>query len=160
MKQPFLRNRDKTELFIELLAVSGIVGSAFLYLFSISSLPEMIPTHFDFSGKPDDWGSKYNIIIPFIVALFLYILLTGTWLFIANYKYPAKINPALREIQAVFAKKLILILKAELSWVFFYILYKTIQVTNGNAEGLGQGFIFVFLTIIFGTTGEIGRAHV
>ncbi len=153
MKQPFFSNRNKIELFVELLAVLGVVGSAFLYLFSIGSLPEKIPTHFGFSGKPDDWGSKYNIIIPLIVGLFLYALLTVTWFFSANYNYPVKPNSARKEAQSEHAKKLILILKAELTWIFFYLLYKTIQVANGNAEGLGAGFIFVFLTTIFGTIG-------
>ncbi len=153
MKQSLLRNRNKTELFFELLALLGIISSVCLYLFSIGSLPAKIPTHFGFSGKPDDWGSKYNIIVPLIVSIFLYILLTLSWLFTANYKYPVKSNMIPKEIQAEFAQKLILVLKTELMWIFFFMLYKTIQVSFSKSEGLGTGFIFVFLITIFGTIG-------
>jgi uncharacterized membrane protein len=153
MKQSFFKNRNKTELIIEFAALLGLIANLALYIFSINNLPDRIPTHFSFSGEADGWGSKNYLILPSVVSVFLYSILTIVWFFPSHYNYPVKLNAANKEIQAGLAKKLLLILKAEVVWLFLFLQFKTIQVAEKNTSGLGPLFILVFLIIIFVTIG-------
>jgi len=42
---------------------------------SLNGLPDQIPTHFDISGKPDRYGSKYTLLILPIIGTFVSILM-------------------------------------------------------------------------------------
>ncbi|UBH06911.1 hypothetical protein K8P10_002422 [Leucobacter sp. Psy1] len=46
---------------ISALGVAGI--SAASILIGYASLPETIPTHFDFAGRPDGWGHKSSVLV-------------------------------------------------------------------------------------------------
>ncbi len=153
MKQKFFSNRSKADLLFESLALLGLLSSVCLYIFSIDSLPEKIPTHFGFSGKPDSWGSKNNLVIPLIVSFFMYLLLTISWFFPDRFNYPVKINSANKENLRKIGQRLLLLIKAELIFIFLFLQYQTIQISYGKAEGLGSVFILIFLGIVLGTIG-------
>ncbi|PWH83426.1 hypothetical protein DIS18_02410 [Algibacter marinivivus] len=55
-----------------------IVLIPFIYLAYIwSSLPETVPTHWNYKGEIDDWGSKNSLIlITFLLSAVTYILFT------------------------------------------------------------------------------------
>lgn len=57
--------------------VSSVVIALILPLYYYSSLPETIPSHFNFSGKADSWMGKNNFIlfnyslVFFIISIFI-----------------------------------------------------------------------------------------
>lgn len=75
---------------------------AFLWWFTVRNyrdLPEAIPVHFDFEGKPDRYGSKkYAFLTPVIGTLF-YILLAYVIRDPGSANYPVKITDDNREAQ-------------------------------------------------------------
>jgi len=135
MKQKFFSNRSKADLLFESLALLGLLSSVCLYIFSIDSLPEKIPTHFGFSGKPDSWGSKNNLVIPLIVSFFMYLLLTISWFFPDRFNYPVKINSANKENLRKIGQRLLLLIKAELIFIFYFSSIKLSKLVMEKRKG-------------------------
>ncbi|MEL7566816.1 MAG: DUF1648 domain-containing protein [Dehalobacterium sp.] len=116
-------------------------------------LPETIPTHFGFSGQPDAWGSKTTLLILPLTGLVLYVILTGVGFFPHTYNYLWAITEKNARTQYKLAQALIGCLKTEIVWLFSYMVWKTMMISLGKAEGMGKIFVIVFLGIIFGTLG-------
>lgn len=59
------------------LPLIGIVLAPFVYLFIIwDSLPEKVPTHWNYKGEIDKWGDKYSLIILlFLLPVLTYVLM-------------------------------------------------------------------------------------
>ncbi|MDX1940346.1 MAG: DUF1648 domain-containing protein [Saprospiraceae bacterium] len=126
----------------------AIIASFVLVGMNYSQLPDQIPVHFDFSGQPDDWGSKIMIwVLPIImsamVALFLWLCQRPHQL-----NYPVKITP---ENAAYYYKKTQWVLR----WLSFlvsimtiYVTWKTIQIASGKAAQVDSWFLWIFLSLI------------
>jgi len=122
-----------------------------MYLISIwSSLPGQIPTHFDASGEPDAWSGKGSVWLLPTIGLVLWIGLSvlERYPHVYNYINLTKDN---MEKQYKNATMMINVLKNVILIFFVFITWQSIQVANGSAEGLGEGFIFVFLGVLFGS---------
>lgn len=81
---------------------------------NFNKLPKIIPVHFGFDGKPDNFGSKYFIFILPFFALILYFFL-GRDVKEINH-YPVKITLENKENQFFIA---ILAVKVIVSYVLF-----------------------------------------
>jgi uncharacterized membrane protein len=59
------------------LPIIGIVLMPFIYLaFIWNTLPNKVPTHWNYKGEVDDWGNKFSLIgLLFILPVLTYILL-------------------------------------------------------------------------------------
>lgn len=64
----------KRNRFVIAMATLSLVGTIAVYFF----LPEIIPLHWDFSGRIDDWGPRWSILI--LGALPLALALLMRWL--------------------------------------------------------------------------------
>jgi len=111
----------------------------FIYLFSQwSIIPDVIPTHWDINNKPNDWGSKYTLLImPLIMGLPIYLLL----------KYLPKIDPKKLQVEAMLDTllKLRVLIAFVMSAVSVFIIYATI---HPNENIIGRG-LFIILSIFF-----------
>jgi len=59
------------------LNILNIALLAYIWIFSTIeyfSLPDRIPLHFDFSGKPDSFGASYTVFLGAVIATLLYLL--------------------------------------------------------------------------------------
>jgi uncharacterized membrane protein len=61
---------------IEAIAILGIISLCSLAVVSYSSLPDIIPTHFNLKGQADDWGNKASIFILPGIGLLLFTGIT------------------------------------------------------------------------------------
>ena len=61
---------------LELIALFVLVFTVYWVIANYAFLSETIPTHFNFQGIPDKWGSKNEILVFPIMGAFLYIVLT------------------------------------------------------------------------------------
>ena len=141
------------EKFLEALAVIGILLNIIFIAMFWTELPNKIPTHFGAAGAPDGWGGKGMLLFLTWTNIMLYLLLTIVNKFPHTFNYPVKITPENALKQYHLARYLLLFLKTETVLLFTYILWGTIQVALGKAEGLGILFLPIILVIIFGTIG-------
>ena len=82
--QKFKVYRTKEGTIFEIaFAIMTIVVWALIITF-LNKAPDIIPTHFDLKGQPNDWGSKYGIMVICII-----MSLVGVGLMIGAY-FPHK----------------------------------------------------------------------
>lgn len=133
-----LTNTDKV---IEFTGWTLLIGTWVLAILNFSDLPESIPTHFDGDGEADGFGSKTNIFIMPIIGTILLIGMTLLNKYPHIFNYPKTITNENALSQYSNATRMIRTLKLVIALVFGLILVRTLQNTNGNADGLGYWFL-------------------
>lgn len=109
-------------------------------------LPQIIPTHFDLKGRPDDFGRKEMLFLIPGVATLLWLLL--------RFVKPTRRWP-LASIKDQDALYLFSMLSILINLLFFFILFLSYQTIQGKTKGLGQWFlpislaVFLFPTLYF-----------
>jgi uncharacterized membrane protein len=151
-KQPKLEiPRTRLEIYCEVVA-AATVAFVFIYLSATwTTLPDKVPTHFNFAGTPDHWGSKYSLLLLVGVTFVLYLGLSILSRFPHIYNYPFAITEENRQRQYLLARQMVTTLKAELVCVFVFVTWQTISVARGRARDLTGWSMPVFLVVIFGT---------
>ncbi|MCX6303709.1 MAG: DUF1648 domain-containing protein [Bacteroidetes bacterium] len=134
---------------LEALALIGLMVLAGFAIYQYPGLPEMIPSHFNSTGTPDDYAAKDTFWLLPGISLFIYILLSLISRIPQQFNYAVKITPENALKQYAMAIRLIRYLKAALIWMFFFITRATAQVTANDASGTGMFFIPVMLGGIF-----------
>jgi len=138
------------------LEISGAL--ILLFMFGVvmknwAALPEVIPSHYDLSGKPEGWSTKNVLWILPALSVVLYAGLTVLSKYPHIYNYAWPITPKNTRAQYQIARQMIIILKTAIVLIFAYIVWQTIQTALGKSNGLGAEFMPVFLILIFGTIG-------
>lgn len=143
--------RTAIDYVFEGLAVLGLLLLVLLPSFSWSSLPERIPTHFNASGEADAWGDRAGIFILPSVAFVMYLIISVAACFPARLNYLWEINERNAARQYQLARRMLLVLKFEVTWLMLYIVWMTIQVAHGHKSGLGAAFLPIFGVAFLGT---------
>ena len=123
-----------------------VVLIPFVYLFYIwNSLPETVPTHWNYKGEIDDWGDKTTLIfITFLLSGLTYILFT-----VIPFIDPKK------RIQTMGNKyhnlKFLMVLFMSALAVFIIYSAKEQSITNPSFIILAMGLLFMLLGNYFKT---------
>ena len=136
---------DKT---IELLGWVCLILLWIITIFSYARLPEIIPTHFDASGKADDEGSKMVLFFLPVIGTLLFVVLTILNRYPHIFNYPVAITEANAQKQYNNAQRMIKVLKLILAVVFsilVFLIYHAASTANGS---LGIWFLPVVLGMI------------
>lgn len=136
---------------IKYLELASLITVIFLWIIPIffwSDIPEQVPTHFNFLGEPDSWGSKLSIFLLPIIGLVLYVGFIILGKFPQIFAYPVKITPENRDRQQNLALLLLSLVKVEILLCFGFIGWNTIQIAIKKSS-LGGVFIPSFLLILF-----------
>tara|TARA_R110000737_G_scaffold127980_1_gene160584 strand:+ start:88 stop:594 length:507 start_codon:yes stop_codon:yes gene_type:complete len=147
-----LTNTDKV---IEFTGLTLLIGIWILAILSFSDLPESIPTHFNGAGEADGFGERTNIFVLPIIGTITFIGLTLLNKNPHIFNYPKTITNENALNQYSNAMRMIRVLKLIFVFVFGLILVRTLQNTNGNADGIGTWFLpltiglFVIPTLYF-----------
>ncbi|MEH6514184.1 DUF1648 domain-containing protein [Maribacter arcticus] len=147
-----LTNTDKV---IEFTGLTLLIGIWILAILSFSDLPESIPTHFNGAGEADGFGERTNIFVLPIIGTILFIGLTLLNKNPHIFNYPKTITNENALHQYSNATRMIRVLKLIIIFVFGLILVRTLQNTNGNADGIGTWFLpltiglFIIPTLYF-----------
>lgn len=128
--------------FLMLIAIWGLV------IKNYANLPDFIPLHYNFAGKVDRFGGRTTIFALPILTTVLYIGLTLLYLFPKQLKYPLSITLANKQLLFITAMRMIRYLKLIVVLLFGYNLYKTIQYSNGIANGLGVWFLPITIMVM------------
>lgn len=140
--------RTRIENLVEVIAAAGMLFWILTLIIYYPQLPDRIPTHFNFAGDPDAWGSKSTIWLLVGIMVLLYALLSWVATFPHRYNYPWSFPVEKAAEQYRIARTMITILKALIVWLFAWILYETIQIGLGKSKTLGPELMFVFLGLI------------
>lgn len=137
---------DKTIEIIGWLLICAVWG---LTILNYTSLPDIIPTHYNGAGVADGFGEKWMILTLPLVATVLFIGITIINKFPHIFNYPTEITAENALRQYTNATRLFRFLKLIVVLIFGLIAFKTIQNGNGQAEGLGVWFLPLTLGLIF-----------
>lgn len=134
---------------IEVLSILAVLYITALLVFNYADLPNRIPTHYNFEGVPDGWGSKSTVIVVWVVAIFVYIGMTILSRYPGLYNFPVEITEQNISIQYKLAIKLVRTLKLALVVTFMLIMYSSLQVEASQQELIFGPYFFL---IVFGIT--------
>lgn len=152
--------KDKLDKTLEWLALIGLVVMIIAPIVSMGYLPEKIPIHFNASGQPDGYGSRISILGIPLLGTFLYAMLTWMNKFPHTFNYPVDITPENAAHQYRIALRMTRTLKAIIIPTIAFLCCQTIWVALGKSDGLGKGFLPLFLIAIFGSMAYfIWQAH-
>ena len=124
------------------LPLIGIVVAPFIYLAIIwNTLPEKVPTHWNYKGEVDKWGDKYSLItLLFLLPVLTYVLMVVV----------PKIDPK-KKIEQMGGKyyQLKFILVLFMSTLAFIILHISVNQSTSSAN-----LIFIPIGVLFIALGN------
>jgi uncharacterized membrane protein len=116
---------------------------------NFSKLPEIIPTHFGFAGKPDSFGSRNTVWILPAVSTILFLILNliskNTDLLLLNIPNALRKN---KKLSGIFVN----ILSTFVLLIFANLIYENMQIAMGKLQKLSHLpellILMIFLTLI------------
>jgi uncharacterized membrane protein len=135
-----------------LLKRSGNWCAATLWLASIYAylaLPEIIPVHFSTSGKADGFGDKGTILLIPVIGTILFTMITRLARYPQSFNYVVPITEKNAAGQYRIAVNMLLYLRFAFMIIFLAIVLLTVLTANGFADGVGNLFLPLTLSLIF-----------
>ncbi len=120
-----------------------------LTVYSLITLPTIIPTHFDAAGKVNGHGHKAMLLFMPILGTLLYWGMTYVNKYPHIFNYPVKITPENALNQYTNGTKMGRYLIIALVTLFIVIVLVTYLTVKGVIDGLGYWFLPFIIFIIF-----------
>jgi uncharacterized membrane protein len=139
----------KSDKAVEVISWILLLSIWALTLSGYSKMPEIIPTHYNASGDADGFGQKVTIFLLPVIATILFIGLTIANKYPHTFNYMTSVTNENALTQYSNATRMMRYLKTIVLFIFGTIVFKTIQNTNGNADGLGVWFLPLTMGLIF-----------
>ena len=122
----------------------------FLYPVLIwSKIPDEIPTHYNFAGEADAFGSKSSILIPSLIGALLYGLLLFVGHFPDIWNVPVKITAENKDWVYRNIKSLLSTMDFLIMLLYFYINYRSASQKDLNPVIIIGVIIFLFTSILY-----------
>jgi uncharacterized membrane protein len=135
---------------LELVSIAGLIYIVYVLAQNWNSIPDRVPGHFGLDGRPDAYASKSSILLLPVVGFVIYLVITVLGRYPHMFSYMWKITPENAYRQYQLAGTMLSAMKAEVIWIFNYIIFATIKISMGKAEGLSPLFLPILLVVIFG----------
>lgn len=119
-----------------------------LALFFIISMPSVVPIHFDATGRPDGFGSKFALLILPALGTLVFFGIGKLNKYPHVFNYATKITEANAHRQYSIAVRMLRMLKVTLVFLFLAILLYTYLNVKGRVEGLGIWFLPITLALV------------
>lgn len=143
---------SNTDKVIDVVATLLLVLLWLYTIYNYTALPAVIPTHFNFVGNVDRYGSKQVLLILPIVATFIILLMHTIGKYPNMHNYITTLTPQNVVIHYTNSTKLLRYIKLGVVILLGYITYIVIQASKGcNAKLGGMFFIVLFCTIFLPT---------
>lgn len=137
---------SKFQLFLEIIGAAILISFFIFLVKSWGNIPERIPGHYNAAGVVDRWGNKNEILLMPIIGAILYLGLTIITFFPQIWNVPMPQNQENKEAVYKCMKTMLISLKVEITAMFFYITFHSV-----NAMDLPIAFLPIVLLIIFGS---------
>ena len=128
---------------MEILSLLSVLATVALPVLLWSRVPLQVPTHYDFFGQPDTWGTRNMIWVVVGVAIFEYALLTIVARYPRLHNYPWAVTAGNREVLYAWSRRLLSTLKLQLQLSFLYMVLCMMR-----ARPLGAWFLPLVLGIL------------
>ncbi len=139
---------SKGDLLIEYLTLVILFLLWFSLIITYSTLPDVIPSHFNGSGDADGYSHKSSVIILPVVATIIYIGMTVINKYPHIYNYPGVITIENAERMYTTTTRVIRSLKLAVVVIFSLIGLLTYRAAFKEGAGLGSWFLpFVFIAV-------------
>jgi uncharacterized membrane protein len=139
---------SKLDKSLKLLSTIVLVVMFCLAVFVYLKSPNIIPSHFNASGKPDDFSDKSVIFILLFIEIFIYFGFNQLVKFPHIFNYPVSITKNNAERQYELATRMIRFLQLAMLITFTVIILMTYLINIGISNGLGTWFLPLFLFVI------------
>jgi uncharacterized membrane protein len=139
---------SKLDKSLKLLSTIILVVMFCLAVFVYLKSPNIIPSHFNASGKPDDFSDKSVIFILLFIGIFIYFGFNQLVKFPHIFNYPVSITKNNAERQYELATRMIRFLQLAMLITFTVIILMTYLINIGISNGLGTWFLPLFLFVI------------
>lgn len=129
-----------------------ICGILIVYMFvfakkKTADLPDIIPIHFNFSGKADGYGNKKTIYLFPVLAVLA--LICFNFIPADNINYAVPITETNKDIQFLIAKSSLNIMLFFLVWISFFIESLIVKIVKTGASRMpGVVWWVVLLSIV------------
>jgi hypothetical protein len=149
-RHPKIRPPSKMlDKFLEAIAIATMSFGIIFVCLAWSSLPPIIPIHFDAVGNADGFGSKGMIwLLPAIS-----VVMVPGMLFLRRFPWLSNVPIAITEENAEYQYGLIVrllsVLSCVVSLLFSVLLYDTVEIAKGGSSLLGWMFMPIFIGSIF-----------
>lgn len=147
IKVPF----ETVDVIIEMLSITLLILMWIYCIINYFELPDTIATHFDATGKPDDFGSKNTIWIIPVVATVMYIgmYILNKYPHIHNYMVNITEENALKNYR--FSTRVVRVVNFLCVLLLAYITYMIIESAFGKQYNLGTWFVplLIGFSIVF-----------
>ena len=138
---------------ISLGAVALLLWITWRALYGPARLPDRIPTHFDFAGQPNGWGSPAMLWLFPAVAVGIYLLMTVMVRFPNTFNYPVQVTAENRLRLEALSIRLVAWMKAEILCLFAWIQWMIIADARQGHDSLSPVLVPAFIVVIFATIG-------
>ena len=139
---------DAADKLFEAVALLCLLANVAIIAISYSALPDIIPVHFNFSGEPNQFGSKNTLWAIVAVSIFIYMLIGIISMFPESFNYPSQKED--KESQYKLGGKLLRSLKA---CILLFITITTFYMMQSAKTGSAKNAIWLIpliLLIVFG----------
>lgn len=133
-----------------------------LTIYTFLKSPKTIPTHFNVSGRADNYGNKQSLLILPILATIIYSGLTKLNKRPHIFNYVTKITEGNALRQYTIATRMLNFLKLSILVIFSLIVLLTYLTTIGVANGIGFWFLpfvlgLVLIPIVVGLSQSLKK---
>lgn len=144
---------QKINRIVDIIGIALIISLVVITLVAWKNAPDIVPTHYNFSGEVDGYGSKNTMLILLPIVVIVYIPMAVLSKYPEVYNYCVDINPINKEKQYLMASTFIRIINVETVAMFFYVQLKMVIGMSSGSKNLSMAFLPIALIIIFGTIG-------
>lgn len=127
---------DASDKIFEVVSLASLVSTVLIIGIAIPGLSDVIPCHFDLSGVPNGYGSKYVLWTIVAVSFFIYMLTGILNMFPESFNYASQKND--KESQYKLGAKLMRSLRACI--LFFITILTLIMVRSAQTGSAKDAF--------------------
>lgn len=123
-------------------------GALVLTLIEYAGLPAEIPTHLNFHGQADAYGSKITIFLLPLLSIVIAISLISLSRFPEKFNYPYPISPENAAFEYRKSRFLLRVVNVLTSLLFLLLTWEIIQIASSQVFHLNILFWAVLLAIL------------
>ena len=130
---------------LEIIGIMAVIAMLALPVYYWADIPDVIPTHYNTLGQPDDYGSKWTAMVLPLIGAALFVALHWLNRFPHIFNYAGNITPDNAHQHYRMATRLLRIVGVVVALSFAYLTYTVIHTSLGNMSGPGSGFVAIFM---------------
>ena len=139
----------RTDKIIEIIACTALIALWIFIYIIYQKLHEIIPTHFDGSGKADGYGEKESVFLSAGICTVIFIGMSFLQKKVRHFNFLTEITPENAMRQYTFAIKMVRMLKLSIVIVFGLIEFHTYKASLGMDPASGKFIILATLALVY-----------